>query len=131
MKLPTFLELKRGGAYVLLNFATPLVFYSVFHVFGAKPAIGFSVAVTLIQFAIHRFYQIKISPFFILASGFIVCFGVIDGRDSICFFLHGRVIADNFSFRKTLLEIAYECIVSISKHDRAEAFLCCGNEHQA
>ena len=78
MKIPTFPEIRRGIAYILINFATPIVFYVVFYGYGTKPAIAFSMGVTGIQLWIHRFYQIKLSPFFILASGFIIGFGTLD-----------------------------------------------------
>lgn len=64
--------------YVLINFATPIVFFITFHAWGSKPAIGFSIGVTCIQLLAHAIYRIKPSPFFILASGFTVAFGTID-----------------------------------------------------
>jgi intracellular septation protein A len=78
VKLPTLYELRRGTEYILINFATPIVFYFAFREWGAKAAIGFAIGVTCIQIFFHWFYSIRFSPFFLVASGFTVCFGSID-----------------------------------------------------
>jgi intracellular septation protein A len=62
----------------LLNFAAPIAFFVVFEWIGAKPAIGLAVLVTVIQALIHWILSVPISPFYIVASGFTVCFGTID-----------------------------------------------------
>ena len=64
--------------YLFLNFATPVVFYLVFHWKGAKLAITFALCVTLIQAGAHGVYRQRFSPFFMLSSGLILVFGLVD-----------------------------------------------------
>jgi intracellular septation protein A len=64
--------------FILKNFATPIAFFWMFHVHGAKPAIALAIGVTGLQLLAHWRLKLKISPFFIVASGFTVLFGVID-----------------------------------------------------
>lgn len=64
--------------YLFLNFATPVVFYLVFHWKGAKLAIGFALGVTLLQAGAHGVYRQRFSPFFMLSSGLILGFGLVD-----------------------------------------------------
>jgi len=78
VRLPTPSELRSGLAYTFLNFATPIAFYLTFHWFGAKSAIGFGVGVTFVQLLVHWVYRLKFSPFFLLASGFLLAFGILD-----------------------------------------------------
>jgi intracellular septation protein A len=72
------LRFTRSVGYVLLNFATPLVFYIAFYQWGSKPAIGYAVAVTLVQLLVHAFKKLTPSPLFLMASGFTVLFGSAD-----------------------------------------------------
>lgn len=69
---------KKWVEFFLLNFATPVVFFWTFRVAGAKPAITFAVAVSLIQAAVHLALGIRFSPFFLVSSGFTVLFGALD-----------------------------------------------------
>ena len=64
--------------YVFLNFATPIVFYLVFHAQGAKLAIGFALIVTALQAFMHWVYRERFSAFFLLSSGLIAVFGGVD-----------------------------------------------------
>jgi intracellular septation protein A len=64
--------------FILINFATPIAFYITFRMYGAKPAIGFAIGVTTLQVLCHWIFRIPFSPFFAIASGFTVLFGVID-----------------------------------------------------
>jgi intracellular septation protein A len=64
--------------YVFLNFATPIVFYLVFHARGAKMAISFALIATGMQALMHWIYRQKFSAFFLLSSGLIVGFGLVD-----------------------------------------------------
>lgn len=64
--------------FVLINFATPIVFYITFRIAGARPAIAFAVGATAIQVFCHWIFRLRFSPFFIVASGFTVLFGGID-----------------------------------------------------
>lgn len=65
-------------SFVLVNFTTPLVFYFTFHRWGPKTAIGFAWVVTAVQLLVQWGYRIKLSPIFIVASGFTLSFGMID-----------------------------------------------------
>jgi intracellular septation protein A len=64
--------------FALRNFATPVIFYITFHVYGAKPAIAFAIATSVLQFLYHRMKRIAISPFLWVGSGFTVLFGSMD-----------------------------------------------------
>jgi uncharacterized membrane protein len=64
--------------FVLKNFAAPILFYAVFHLYGIKPAIGSAIAVTLVQFLYHWVRSLPVSPFMIIASSFTIGFGLID-----------------------------------------------------
>lgn len=68
----------KAASFILLNFGAPIAFFGVFQLAGAKPAIGLAVAATLIQALAHWVFSLPISPFYIVASGFTVAFGVID-----------------------------------------------------
>lgn len=74
----TLRQIRGGIGYLLINFATPIGFYLTFRTYGVKPAIALAIAVTTIQVLVHRLYRLKFSPFFIIASGFIVLFGTMD-----------------------------------------------------
>jgi intracellular septation protein A len=78
VKKPAREEIRRAVQYTFLNLGTPIAFYGAFYEWGAKAAIGFAVVITLFQLLVHRFYQIRLSPIFIVASGFTTLFGVID-----------------------------------------------------
>ena len=78
MRTPVTQRILDAFRYLFLNFATPLVFYFVFHWKGAKPAIGFAIGVTLVQGGAHVVYRERFSPFFILSSGLILIFGALD-----------------------------------------------------
>jgi intracellular septation protein A len=64
--------------FALKNFATPVAFFFVFELYGAKPAIAIAIGVTVLQLIAHGVFRLKISPFFIVASGFTVIFGTLD-----------------------------------------------------
>ena len=64
--------------FALKNFSTPVAFYVTFRWAGAKPAIALAILTTIIQIIAHRLSREKLSPFFIVASGFTVLFGSID-----------------------------------------------------
>ena len=70
--------MKSSFGYFLINFASPIVFYLTFHLAGQKPAIALSIGTTCIQLGVHLFYRLKLSPLFILTSGFTLGFGLID-----------------------------------------------------
>ena len=63
---------------MFLNFATPLVFYIAYYLYGSKAAIGFAVLSIFVQSFFNGIYRLKISPFFLVASVFTVGFGSID-----------------------------------------------------
>ncbi len=67
-----------GAAYVLTNFASPIVFYLTFHKLGAKAAIGLTISVTVLQLLFHGFRKQKPTIFFIITTLFIVIFGGVD-----------------------------------------------------
>jgi uncharacterized membrane protein len=64
--------------FVLKNFAAPIGFFFVFRAHGAKPAIALALGVTGLQLLLHWVLRAGLSPFFIVASGFTILFGVID-----------------------------------------------------
>ena len=78
MKLPSWHQIKQGLAYFFLNLATPFTFYWTFHQWGPKAAIGFAVAVSILQALTHVIFRVRPSPLFIIASGFTCLFGGID-----------------------------------------------------
>ncbi len=65
-------------SFVLLNFGAPIAFFVVFQWAGAKPAIALAVVATLVQALAHWVFSQPISPFYVVASGFTVAFGIID-----------------------------------------------------
>lgn len=71
-------HLGKALSFTLLNFGAPIAFFIVFQVAGAKPAIGLAVGATLIQALAHWVFSLPISPFYVVASGFTVAFGMID-----------------------------------------------------
>jgi intracellular septation protein A len=70
--------LKQAVYYTFLNLATPIVFYLAFQLRGAKPAIAFALAVSVVQVIAHLYYRVRMTPLFIVATGFTVLFGTID-----------------------------------------------------
>jgi uncharacterized membrane protein len=64
--------------FTLKNFAAPIAFFWVFQIKGAKPAIAIAVGVTFVQVLVHCFYRLKMTPFFLTASGFTLLFGGMD-----------------------------------------------------
>jgi intracellular septation protein A len=64
--------------FVLKNFATPLAFFWMFEVHGAKPAITLAIIVTTLMLFTHWLLKLKITPFFLVASGFTVLLGSLD-----------------------------------------------------
>ncbi|MCM2321989.1 MAG: septation protein IspZ [Oligoflexia bacterium] len=69
---------RNWAGWIALNFAAPIGFFWTFRTFGARPAILLAVVLTLGQVIFHRIYDIRFSPFFLVASGFTLVFGSID-----------------------------------------------------
>ena len=78
MKNLSVVNFGQGVEYVLVNFATPICFYLAFRYWGAKPAIGLAVGTTTAQWIYHKAFRLKVTPFFLIGSGFTVGFGTID-----------------------------------------------------
>ncbi|MGZ3688526.1 MAG: septation protein IspZ [Bdellovibrionota bacterium] len=64
--------------FIFLNFGAPVAFFLVFQAFGAKPAIAVALLVTMIQALSFVALSERISPFFLVASGFTLLFGLMD-----------------------------------------------------
>lgn len=97
MKIPTrVLKLVGGAAYVLTNFASPIVFYLTFHKIGAKAAIGLTISVTVLQLLFHGFRKQKPTIFFIITTLFVVIFGGVDLFLSTPRFFRFEPFAQNF-----------------------------------
>lgn len=71
-------KLRSAVSFFLLNLATPVVFFWTFRLAGAKPAIAFAIGVSALQTAFHLWLKARMSPFFMVASGFTVGFGLLD-----------------------------------------------------
>src|SRR5690242_7683657 len=77
VKLPK-IDYLQAIRYTFLNFALPIVFFITFKTLGAKPAIGFSMVVVVVQLIAHRALGQKVSLFFIIAAVFTIGFGSVD-----------------------------------------------------
>ncbi len=97
------LKVRKGISYVLINFAAPIVFYLAFHRLGPKPAIALAIGATGIQLGVHWVYRLSISPFFMVASGFTVSFGLIDLFIQSPRFFRLEPFAQNFLIATVLL----------------------------
>lgn len=70
--------MKTWFAFILKNFAVPIIFFIVFNGWGPKLAIALAICVTVLQLFGHQIFQVKSSPFFIVSSFFTVSLGSID-----------------------------------------------------
>lgn len=70
--------LRKWLIFLILNFATPGVFFLVFRMAGAKWAICFALLSTLLQSFAHWIYRRPITPFFGVSSGFTLLLGWMD-----------------------------------------------------
>ena len=96
------LKVRGGAAYVLVNFASPIVFYLTFHKLGSKAAIGIAIFVTGLQLFFHYFRRQKPTVFFIITSVFITIFGGIDLLLSTPRFFRLEPFAQNFLMASVL-----------------------------
>lgn len=87
----------------LVNFTAPVLFYIAFYGFGAKVAIAIAIISTTIQLLFHWIYSIRMSPFFIAASGFTVGFGSIDLMVQNPRFYRFEPFAQNFAIATLFL----------------------------
>ena len=120
MKTPSrTIQLRCGIAYIITNFASPIVFYLTFHELGAKAAIALALLVTGLQILFHLVRRQKPTLFFKITSVFIVSFGGIDLLISTPRFFRLEPFAQNFLIA-TLLLVAYIARVPILSRLAAE-----------